>query len=92
MGYQDRDLVRRLEAYGAKVVLSPDEDYTRAIENEKYTPDNMGYTNMRLFNKHVAIRLMTRGYFVANDGRLGFDQVSRLVSNGSEFVLEDARK
>ena len=91
MGYQDRDLVRRLEIYGAKVILSPDEDYTRAIENEKYDPENMEYIAMRLFNRYVAKRLMTRGDFVANDGKLGFDQVSRLILNGSKFVLKDVR-
>ena len=92
MGYQDRDLVTRLEVYGAKVVLSPDEDYTRAIENEKYAPDNMEYTAMRFFNRYVAKRLMTRESFVANDGNLGFDDVSQLVLNGKEFVLNDVRK
>jgi len=90
MGYQDRDLVRRLEIYGAKVILSPDEDYSRAIENEKYEP-NMGYTAMRHFNKYISKRLLTRGYFVANNGKLGLEDVSRLILKGKKILFEDVR-
>ncbi|MCP4456763.1 MAG: hypothetical protein GY816_01855 [Cytophagales bacterium] len=91
MGYQDRDLVRRLESYGAKVVLAPDEDYSQAIPNEKYEPENMGYMAMRLFNRYVAKRLMTRGCFIANNGKIGFENVNRLTPKEGTFIFEDVR-
>lgn len=91
MGFQDRDLVRRLEVYGAKVVLAPDEEYSQAIENDKYDPATMEYTAMRLFNKYIAKRLMTRGYFVANGGKLGLEDVRRLTLKGKNFILKDVR-
>lgn len=91
MGYQDRDLVRRLETYGTTVVLAPDEAYNRAIKNDKYEPDNMEYTAMRLFNQSVANRLMRRSYFVANNGNLGLEDVRKLILNGQQIHFEDVQ-
>ena len=87
MGFQDRDLVNRLEMIGAEVILDLDERYNRAIENDKYSPENMEYSDMRRYNRLLSARLFESNTVVANKGVIGLLGIQQLVREGTKYQL-----
>lgn len=88
MGFQDRDLVNRLEMRGTEVVLDLDDRYNQALENEKYTPENMNYRDMRKFNRFLSKRLIESGRIVANRGNFGLQEVEKLIPESNSFSFK----
>jgi len=86
MGYQDRDLVNRLEMIGAQVILDMDGRYNQAIVNDKYVPPAMKYEVMRRYNRKLSERLISSDSLVANSGRFGLDGVEQLILNGGKLA------
>ena len=89
MGFQDRDLVNRLEMIGAQVILDMDARYNQAIVNEKYVPPGMKYEVMRRYNRKLAGRLIRTDNLVANAGKMGLNSVQQLMvkkGNTLEYV------
>lgn len=82
MGFQDRDLVNRLEMIGSQVMLDMDGRYNQAIVNEKYVPPGMKYEVMRRYNRKLAGRLVRTDNLVANQGFFGLTEVQQLVTSG----------
>jgi len=86
MGFQDRDLVNRLEMMGAQVILDMDARYNQAIVNEKYTPPGMKYEVMRRYNRKLAGRLIRTDSLVANERHFGLPAVRQLIiKEGNKF-------
>jgi hypothetical protein len=89
MGFQDRDLVNRLEMIGVEVKLEPDLRYNGAIENDKYVPQTMDYTMMRRSNRRISHRLVASGKVVANNGVFGLSGIQQLVVDGNSYQMID---
>ncbi len=88
MGFQDRDLVNRLEMRGTEVILELDDRYNQALENEKYTPESMDYREMRTFNRFIAKRLISSERITANKGKFGLNEVRQMVAREGTFELK----
>lgn len=88
MGFQDRDLVNRLEMRGSQVILELDDRYNQALENEKYEPEKMNYREMRTYNRFISKRLLNTESIIANNGKFGLEEVSMLVPGGKKFELK----
>lgn len=91
MGYQDNDLMERARAMGAMLVRKTDSTYNQAIPNEKFTPPNMTYKQMKMTNKAASQRKINKGILTANGGQLGLSQISTLDSCG-ELVPYDKKE
>ena len=92
MGFQDRDLVNRLEMIGAEVKLELDTRYNRAIENDKYVPENMQYSFMRRYNRMLSWRLLATDSVTANKGNIGLQGIKQLIIDGQTNQLIDVAK
>lgn len=92
MGFQDRDLVNRLEMIGAEVKMELDSRFNRAIENDKYTPENMQYSFMRRYNRMLSWRLLATDSVTANNGRMGLYGIKQLIIDGQTNQLIDVAK
>jgi len=90
MGFQDRDLVRRLEMSGVKVVLALDESYNHTLENDQYEPKEMAYASMRLFNKKIAKRIVKKDNLKANGNTMGIQSgIKQLVITNGKISMID---
>lgn len=89
MGFQDRDLVNRLEMIGAEVKIDLDSRFNRAIENDKYVPENMQYSFMRRYNRMLSWRLLASDSVRANKGNMGLRGIKQLVIDGQTNQMID---
>lgn len=81
-GYQDNDIMERAIAKGVQKVHRKDRDYNQTIPNDKYQPENMSYTKMKMTNKANSRKNIKNGRLLANNGDYGLKKISKLNSNG----------
>jgi hypothetical protein len=86
MGFQDRDLVNRLEMIGTEVKLELDPRFNRAIENDKYVPENMQYSFMRRYNRVLSSRLLANDVVLANHGKMGLSGIKQLIIGPNKMI------
>jgi hypothetical protein len=76
MGYQDYDLILRLQSLGLIYVLEPDTNFNKALRNTKeeglkYTGSEKGYAIIHQENCQKSGLNLAEGYLTANNGCYG---------------------
>ncbi|UEG51476.1 glycosyltransferase family 2 protein [Mucilaginibacter daejeonensis] len=76
MGYQDIDLIHRLQIFGLNYISQPANLYNQAIPNTKEdsvknAKSSKNYYKMTLANMRISKRKIDRGEIIANKGQYG---------------------